>query len=78
MVCMQLLRTVALSVSNLGSGVLFYLAAAVSDFYVPWSQLVRGYTAAFMHLCQGQSWLASCVYLSAAHSVNDSTSDTLY
>lgn len=37
----QLLRLVAEAVSPHGRQVLFYLAAAVSDFFVPWQQLVR-------------------------------------
>ncbi|KAG1669832.1 hypothetical protein FOA52_001662 [Chlamydomonas sp. UWO 241] len=33
------LRLIALSLAPYGPRVLFYLAAAVSDFYVPWSEL---------------------------------------
>ncbi|KAK6161306.1 hypothetical protein DH2020_004687 [Rehmannia glutinosa] len=36
---MQILQLVALSMKNLGSSALFYLAAAVSDFYVPWENM---------------------------------------
>mmetsp|Transcript_28855 Transcript_28855/g.73616 ORF Transcript_28855/g.73616 Transcript_28855/m.73616 type:complete len:346 (-) Transcript_28855:605-1642(-) len=38
---LRLLRSIAKSVSKLGPGVMFYLAAAVSDFYVPWAQLAE-------------------------------------
>ncbi|KAK6161303.1 hypothetical protein DH2020_004684 [Rehmannia glutinosa] len=34
-----ILQLVALSMKNLGSSALFYLAAAVSDFYVPWENM---------------------------------------
>ncbi|XP_073140720.1 phosphopantothenate--cysteine ligase 2-like isoform X3 [Henckelia pumila] len=38
---LQLLRLVAFSMSCLGSRALFYLAAAVSDFYVPWESMAE-------------------------------------
>lgn len=36
----QILRMVATSMRSLGSYGMFYLAAAVSDFYVPWESMV--------------------------------------
>ncbi|KAI8468322.1 MAG: DNA/pantothenate metabolism flavoprotein [Monoraphidium minutum] len=36
---LQYLRAVALAAAPFGPGVMFYLAAAVSDFYIPWSSL---------------------------------------
>lgn len=36
----QILQLIASSMSSLGSNALFYLAAAVSDFYVPWESMV--------------------------------------
>ena len=39
---LQRLRAVAAAVEPFGRQVLFYLAAAVSDFYVPWPLLVGG------------------------------------
>lgn len=36
----QLLRLIALRLNPLGSSAMFYLAAAVSDFYVPWDTMV--------------------------------------
>ncbi|XP_073292119.1 phosphopantothenate--cysteine ligase 2-like isoform X1 [Primulina huaijiensis] len=38
---LQLLRLVAFSMRCLGSKALFYLAAAVSDFYVPWESMAE-------------------------------------
>ena len=38
--CPQLLETIATRLRPFGAQVLFYLAAAVSDFYVPWEDLV--------------------------------------
>jgi hypothetical protein len=35
------LKAIAKALAPLGPQVVFYLAAAVSDFYLPWSQLVR-------------------------------------
>jgi hypothetical protein len=37
---LQYLRAIGCSAAPFGQQVVFYLAAAVSDFYVPWSQLV--------------------------------------
>jgi hypothetical protein len=37
---LQLLRMVGTSVSSVGLRGMFYLAAAVSDFYVPWDSMV--------------------------------------
>lgn len=37
---MQTLLMIALSMRRLESNALFYLAAAVSDFYVPWESMV--------------------------------------
>lgn len=37
----QYLKTVACILQPMGPRVLFYLAAAVSDFYIPWNQMVR-------------------------------------
>ncbi|CAA0818577.1 Phosphopantothenate--cysteine ligase 1 [Striga hermonthica] len=36
---LQILQLIALSMRSLGSRALFYLAAAVSDFYVPWESM---------------------------------------
>ncbi|KAL6511837.1 Phosphopantothenate--cysteine ligase 2 [Orobanche gracilis] len=36
---LQSLRLIAISMKSLGSSALFYLAAAVSDFYVPWESM---------------------------------------
>lgn len=36
----QILRMIALSLRSLGPSAMFYLAAAVSDFYVPWESMV--------------------------------------
>ncbi len=38
----QYLRVVAEALRPLGPRAMFYLAAAVSDFYIPWGQLVGG------------------------------------
>uniref|UniRef100_A0A803NNE1 DNA/pantothenate metabolism flavoprotein C-terminal domain-containing protein n=1 Tax=Cannabis sativa TaxID=3483 RepID=A0A803NNE1_CANSA len=38
---LQMLRMIALSTSNLGPNAMFYLAAAVSDFYVPWQSMAE-------------------------------------
>lgn len=38
---MQSLRTIAAQLRPLGRQAAFYLAAAVSDFYIPWPQMVR-------------------------------------
>ena len=37
---MQMLRILALALKPYGRQAMFYLAAAVSDFYIPWSHLV--------------------------------------
>lgn len=36
----QMLQMVATSLRSLGAHAMFYLAAAVSDFYVPWKSMV--------------------------------------
>ncbi|KAK2978590.1 hypothetical protein RJ640_006709 [Escallonia rubra] len=36
---LQILRLIATSMSSLGQNAMFYLAAAVSDFYVPWESM---------------------------------------
>ena len=38
-----MLRIIATSLKCIGSHAMFYLAAAVSDFYIPWPKLVRPY-----------------------------------
>ncbi|KAL6757555.1 DNA/pantothenate metabolism flavoprotein [Haematococcus lacustris] len=38
---LQCLRSVALALAPCGAQVLFYLAAAVSDFYLPWAELAE-------------------------------------
>ncbi|XP_051123630.1 phosphopantothenate--cysteine ligase 2-like isoform X2 [Andrographis paniculata] len=38
---LQMLQMIALSSRSLGSNALFYLAAAVSDFYVPWESMAE-------------------------------------
>ena len=38
---MQSLRAIAQELRPLGRHAAFYLAAAVSDFYIPWPQMVR-------------------------------------
>ena len=40
-VALQSLRTIAEALRPLGRHAVFYLAAAVSDFYIPWPQMVR-------------------------------------
>lgn len=35
-----MLQLIAASVGSLGQRMMFYLAAAVSDFYVPWNSMV--------------------------------------
>lgn len=37
---LQILRLIATSLKILGPNAMFYLAAAVSDFYVPWESMV--------------------------------------
>uniref|UniRef100_A0A6N2MV99 Uncharacterized protein n=1 Tax=Salix viminalis TaxID=40686 RepID=A0A6N2MV99_SALVM len=37
---LQMLQSIAMSMRDLGSHAVFYLAAAVSDFYVPWESMV--------------------------------------
>ncbi|XP_077249973.1 phosphopantothenate--cysteine ligase 2-like isoform X2 [Tasmannia lanceolata] len=39
--CQQILQIVAISMRDLGSRGMFYLAAAVSDFYVPWESMAE-------------------------------------
>lgn len=43
---LQHLRAVAAAAAPYGGGCMFYLAAAVSDFYIPWHSLVRCFGAA--------------------------------
>ncbi|XP_062109954.1 phosphopantothenate--cysteine ligase 1-like [Humulus lupulus] len=38
---LQMLRMIAMSTSKLGPKAMFYLAAAVSDFYVPWQSMAE-------------------------------------
>ncbi|KAJ7527321.1 hypothetical protein O6H91_16G048400 [Diphasiastrum complanatum] len=38
---LQILQIVALAMNGLGHHAMFYLAAAVSDFYVPWDSMVE-------------------------------------
>ncbi|XP_024027642.1 phosphopantothenate--cysteine ligase 2 [Morus notabilis] len=38
---LQMLRMIAIPMSNLGPNAIFYLAAAVSDFYVPWQSMAE-------------------------------------
>jgi len=38
---LQYLKAIGKALSPLGHQVVFYLAAAVSDFYLPWTELVR-------------------------------------
>ena len=38
---LQFLQIISLALRSSGKKILFYLAAAVSDFYIPWSDLVR-------------------------------------
>lgn len=38
---LQYLRAIAEAVATLGPSAMFYLAAAVSDFYIPWSRLAE-------------------------------------
>jgi len=47
--CMQILRGVATMLQPLGPRVLYYLAAAVSDFYLPWSEMVCAGAAYVSH-----------------------------
>ena len=43
-VAVQSLRTIAEALRPLGRQAVFYLAAAVSDFYIPWPQMVSPMT----------------------------------
>eukprot|EP00258_Populus_trichocarpa_P041706 XP_024457725.1 phosphopantothenate--cysteine ligase 2 isoform X2 [Populus trichocarpa] len=38
---LQILRSIAMSMRDLGSHAVYYLAAAVSDFYVPWKSMAE-------------------------------------
>ena len=38
--CEQILQLIAVTTRSLGPHAMFYLAAAVSDFYVPWESMV--------------------------------------
>ncbi|XP_021639298.1 phosphopantothenate--cysteine ligase 1 isoform X2 [Hevea brasiliensis] len=38
---LQILQMIAISMRNLGPHAMFYLAAAVSDFYVPWKDMAE-------------------------------------
>lgn len=38
---MQFLEVIARALDDCGDAVLFYLAAAVSDYYIPWERMVR-------------------------------------
>ncbi|KDP32728.1 hypothetical protein JCGZ_12020 [Jatropha curcas] len=38
---LQMLQMIAISIRNLGPHTMFYLAAAVSDFYVPWKDMAE-------------------------------------
>ena len=55
----QALRAIASAAAPYGGGVLFYLAAAVSDFYIPWSELVRRWRGVLLDEVAG--WAAGCV-----------------
>jgi len=44
---MQFLQIVALTLRGCGRQASFYLAAAVSDFYIPWKDLVRHFQGIF-------------------------------
>lgn len=39
--CLQYLRVIAECLKPCGQQAMFYLAAAVSDFFLPWSQMVE-------------------------------------
>jgi hypothetical protein len=41
--CVQYLHALAGALEPCGPSVLFYLAAAVSDFYMPWPDMVGGW-----------------------------------
>jgi len=38
--CVQYLETICNCLSSLGKRAMLYLAAAVSDFYIPWDEMV--------------------------------------
>lgn len=43
---LQYLKAIAGALAAVGPNALFYLAAAVSDFYLPWQEMVRGCSGA--------------------------------
>lgn len=48
--CDQMLQMIAVSSRSLGPCSMFYLAAAVSDFYVPWKSMVTIHES-ILHTC---------------------------
>jgi hypothetical protein len=55
---LQYLRAIGSAAAPYGPQVVFYLAAAVSDFYVPWSQLVS-FAMQRTHACV-QTYTSAC------------------
>ena len=62
---LQSLRTIAEQLRPLGRHAVFYLAAAVSDFYIPWSQMVSRFYVLTSLTCS-RSLAGSTVLLSAS------------
>lgn len=48
---LQYLHAIARALAPGGPAVLFYLAAAVSDFFMPWAEMVRAGAALQVVLC---------------------------
>lgn len=53
---LQSLRAIAETLRPLGRHAVFYLAAAVSDFYIPWPQMVSPITCATISDMQNLSF----------------------
>ncbi|CAI9763915.1 unnamed protein product [Fraxinus pennsylvanica] len=76
----QILQLIALSMRSLGSSAMFYLAAAVSEFYVPWETMSRS-GPLYMRLAEvpkmlsvlGKDWapMAFCVSFKFPPSSNE-------
>jgi hypothetical protein len=66
---LQHLKAIATAARPYGPQVMFYLAAAVSDFYIPWSHLVWGGVSAITAQLMSQLLqpVASCLCLASSH-----------
>ena len=63
---MQYLREIAEQLQVFGRHALFYLAAAVSDFYIPWSEMVRHLLHVRVHSMYDGAVAAGCWSLESA------------